>query len=417
MNQEASPQEIVRWSRALKYAIVIGTLAALVWLIITAGELVNALIIAGLLAYLLKPLVDAASRIPRVSHELAVLLVYLIFLGTTILVPISIAPSLAERFGRLAGEFENISAETIELASRPIEIAGITLLPEDWFASVAEPIDADLTARLWGGVDLLYGVGSNVIWLLVVVVSVYYLLRDGPRLRNWIIRLLPEPWRGDAADLLHDIDRIWRRYLRGQIILGILVGLATALLLRAVGMREAVVLGVIAGVLDLVPSLGPMVAGAIATIVAFFRGSSSLPLSDFWFSMLVLSLFLLVQQVENIWLRPQIMGQSLRLHPGLVFVGVFGALATFGVLGALVVIPIMGSLAVLGRYAHPRMLGMPPVPLLPQGRRAKRMAIASEAAVASRTGAIEAEAPAVINAPDSLPNSGEVQAGTSPRAD
>ncbi|MCB0217769.1 MAG: hypothetical protein KDH92_14095, partial [Chloroflexi bacterium] len=56
----------------------------------------------------------------------------------------------------------------------------------------------------------------------------------------------------------------------------------------------------------------------------------------------------------------QILGSTLRLHPGLVFVGVFGALATFGVLGALVVVPVLGSLAVLGRYAHPRILGLPP---------------------------------------------------------
>jgi len=97
-------------------------------------------------------------------------------------------------------------------------------------------------------------------------------------------------------------------------------------------------------------------------LVALFLGSTYLALPNLWFAVLVLGLYLLIQQVENIWLRPQILSHSLRLHPGLVFVGVIGALALQGVLGALLIVPLMASFGILGRYLHCKMLGKEPWP-------------------------------------------------------
>ena len=355
-----SKPESQRWSRALKYAIIIGSGLALIWLAVVARELVGSLVIAALLAYLLKPAVDAMQRLPRVTHNLAVLVVYTLFLGILVVIPISFAPVLTERFTRRIGSLAEITQQALERAAGPVHLGELQVLPAGWVDELVQPLRSALPSRIWGSVDLVYGIGANVIWLLVIVVSVFYLLRDGPRLRDWFLRKLPPEWRSDSRMLLDEIDRIWRRYLRGQLILGLIVGVMTVLAMKAVGLREAVMLGLIAGLLDLIPSLGPMVAGLIATLVAFIAGSASLPISDGWFALLVLGLFVLIQQIENIWLRPQILGSTLRLHPGLVFVGVFGALATFGVLGALVVVPVLGSLAVLGRYAHPRILGLPP---------------------------------------------------------
>ena len=89
-----SKPESQRWSRALKYAIIIGSGLALIWLAVVARELVGSLVIAALLAYLLKPAVDAMQRLPRVTHNLAVLVVYTLFLGILVVIPISFAPVL-----------------------------------------------------------------------------------------------------------------------------------------------------------------------------------------------------------------------------------------------------------------------------------------------------------------------------------
>jgi hypothetical protein len=127
-----------------------------------------------------------------------------------------------------------------------------------------------------------------------------------------------------------------------------------------VGLPDALLIGILAGALDVIPSLGPIIALVIATLVALFQGSYYLALSNIWFALLVFGLFFLIQIVENIWLRPRILSHSLRLHPALVFVAIIGALALAGVVAALVIVPVIKSSEVLGSYLIRRMLGLDP---------------------------------------------------------
>jgi predicted PurR-regulated permease PerM len=139
-----------------------------------------------------------------------------------------------------------------------------------------------------------------------------------------------------------------------------LIAIMTSVGMTAVGLRGAVGVGILAGILDIIPSVGPLIAGVIAGLVALIFGSSYLDISNLFFALIVVLIFLVIQQIENIWLRPQIMGQTLRLHPGVIFVGVIGALVLSGVLGALVIIPLMASVAVLGRYIKAKLRGQDP---------------------------------------------------------
>ena len=149
-------------------------------------------------------------------------------------------------------------------------------------------------------------------------------------------------------------------FLRGQFILALLIAIMTSVSMAAVGLRGAIGVGILAGILDIIPSVGPFVGGVIAVLVALIFGSSYLNISNIIFAILVFVIFMVIQQIENIWLRPQIMGQTLRLHPALIFVGVIGALVLSGVLGALVIIPIMASVGVLGRYINAKLLDKQP---------------------------------------------------------
>ncbi len=100
----------------------------------------------------------------------------------------------------------------------------------------------------------------------------------------------------------------------------------------------------------------------IAAVIAWFEGSVYLPLSNAWFTVVVIALYNLVQLVENIWLQPRIMERSLRLHRGLVFVAVVSALTLAGALVALIIVPLIGSVVVVGRYLRCRVLGSEPWP-------------------------------------------------------
>ena len=142
----------------------------------------------------------------------------------------------------------------------------------------------------------------------------------------------------------------------------LIVGLATGITAMLIGLPGALAFGVLAGLFDIILSVGPLIVMIIGAIVAYVAGSNHLDISNFWFAVLVLVLFGGINVVENIWLRPRIMGNSLRLHPSIVFVAVVGALALAGILTALIIVPVIGSVLVVGRYLYCKILDIDPWP-------------------------------------------------------
>ncbi len=352
-----TPSVPAMWSRTTSYLVVLAALATALWIILAARQLFGAILISALLAYILNPAVVGLRKITPLNRDWAVGIVYLIFISTLFALPAIATPTIARQTTNLRYYVEQIPGQLERLTSEPIEFAGqsftIPYHPDDLVQSAT----TFATNSAVSAIEIIAGVSTNVAWILIALITTFYLLRDGPRVRLWAISIFPTEVRDDVKMLIDQIDLVWGRFLRGQTMLAALIGVLTGVLTAAVGLPGALIIGIIAGVLDLVPSLGPTVAGVIATVIAYFAGSTILPISNFWFAIVVASIIIFIQNIENIWLRPQILGYTLNLHPALVIVGVFGALATFGILGALVIVPVMASLAVLWRYAHPRIVG------------------------------------------------------------
>ncbi|MFQ5578144.1 MAG: AI-2E family transporter, partial [Anaerolineae bacterium] len=224
---------------------------------------------------------------------------------------------------------------------------------------------ADLAANLG---DVLAGISTNALWILIVLVSIYYLLKDSHALTDWAVSLISPRYRHHARQLLAEVDAIWGSFLRGQLLLMLIIGLLSWFGGVLVGIPGAFVIGLIAGILDIIPSLGPTLAALLAAVVALFEGSTYLPVSNGLFAIIILIVFVVIQQIENIWIRPALMGRRLKLHPALVFIGVFGSLALFGIFVTLIIIPLMATITVLGRYFRLLLQGKhpyPPPPLAP----------------------------------------------------
>ena len=164
------------------------------------------------------------------------------------------------------------------------------------------------------------------------------------------------------------INLTWRAFFRGQILLSISVGFVTFVTTALLGLPGALVLGILAGVLEVVPNLGPVLAAIPAVLLALIQGSRFLPLDNWVFALIVAGLYVLIQQVENNLLVPRIMGHSLDLHPMIVLIGVVVGTATAGILGAFLAAPLLASLKVLGMYAHAKLTDQVPFqkPVLPE---------------------------------------------------
>jgi predicted PurR-regulated permease PerM len=346
------------WSRTTRYLVLIIVLTGLTWLLFAVRALIGPLVIAALLAYVLNPAVTLITSRTKLSHNLSASLVYRLFLAILVAVLVIFVPVVIQQAKSLSLELQGIKVQLEDALTGPVTFLGFDLSLDQLLAELQEISSPLLKPERV--LRVLKATTTNLAWILVILVTTYYLLRDWERLREWLIRLAPEAYQPDVRRLHKDIQGVWQAYLRGQLLLMLVVGVLTGLGSAAVGLPGAVALGLLAGALDLIPSLGPTVAMMMAAIVAWFEGSAYLPLSNAWFTVVVAVLYTLVQLVENIWLQPRIMGRSLRLHPGLVFVAVVGALALGGTLVALIIAPLLGSAGVVGRYVRCRMLGIEP---------------------------------------------------------
>jgi predicted PurR-regulated permease PerM len=348
------------WSRATRYLVLIIVLMGLVWLLFAVRALIGPLVIAALLAYILNPAVTLITRHTKLRHSLSASLVYLLFLAVLVVILVIFVPVVISQVRRLSLELQSIRVQLEDALASPVTFLGFDL-PLDELLVELRGISSPLLKpeRVF---KVVKATTTNLAWILVILVTPYYLLRDWERLREWLICLAPEAYQPDVRRLHEEIKGVWQAYLRGQLLLMLVVGILTGLGSAAVGLPGAVALGLLAGALDLIPSLGPTATMVVAAIVAWFEGSAYLPLSNAWFTVVVIALYSLVQLVENIWLQPRIMEHSLRLHRGLVFVAVVSALTLAGALVALIIVPLIGSAVVVGRYVHRRMLGLGPWP-------------------------------------------------------
>jgi predicted PurR-regulated permease PerM len=200
----------------------------------------------------------------------------------------------------------------------------------------------------------------NILWFLVILVSVHLLLSQWPSLRDWLIHLAPPPYRPEIEELYSRIRRVWMAYLRGQIVLMFIVGVAFTIAWLIIGIPGALVLGAIAGLFTLVPDVGPFLAMVIAAGVALLEGSTWIPLSNFWVAGIVIIVYLFLINLKNFFLRPYIMGRSVHMNEALVFIAIMIATILKGILGALLVVPVLATVVLIGGYIQRRVLGLPP---------------------------------------------------------
>jgi predicted PurR-regulated permease PerM len=348
------------WSRTTRYIVFLLMLVGFLWFMWLIQELIAPLVIAGLLAFVLNPIVAYVNKFSKLPRQWVVTLVYVIIIGTLTVLTITFAPIAVEQAQGLTAELQIVQDELLSSFDEQAQSFGFNLNLEgfstDFEALLATSLSTDQIFRF------LQATSQNLVWILVILVSTFYLLQDWHRLREWLIDLAPPMYGGDARRLYGQIKETWQAYLWGQIILMFIIGILSGVGAAAVGLSStAVALGLLAGLLDIIPSAGPAVAMVIATAVAWFQGPPEyINLSNFWFAMLLLGIFTAIQTIENIWLRPRIMGHSLKMHPGVVFVAVMGALAIGGILVALVIIPTIGTLSILGYYFRARIFGMDP---------------------------------------------------------
>ena len=191
---------------------------------------------------------------------------------------------------------------------------------------------------------------------LIIPIWAFYILRDRVRLTDQLQNSLPASWRDEVWSVLSIIERVFGRWIRAQLLLGVIVGLMTYAGLVALGLviderflQFAILLAVIAGVLELLPIIGPIISMIPTLLVALITDDPVVA------AIAVLVLYLVVQQLENNVLVPIIQGDAVELHPSLVIFALIIGGSIAGLLGAILAIPITAAAMQVYRYLFNRL--------------------------------------------------------------
>lgn len=347
------------WSRPTRYLVLILILIIGGWFLYQSKDLLGPLAISALLAFILNPAVSFVHERAKLARSIVVLLVYFVSLIVIVITGFVIVQIISQQTASLLMQLQDIITQ-IESSyfSNPIrffnfEFQPLSIIPESTEIST-DFIQADFI------VQIAQSTTTNLGWILVVIITTYYLLLDWARLRDWFFKWAPEGYENDGRRIYDEVTRVWRRYFRGQLRLSLIVGFFTALGALIIGLPGAVLFGILAAVFDVLLSVGPAIVLAIATAVGLLAGSNLLDISNVLFAILVMAVFGLIQIIENIWLRPRILSNTLKIHPAIIFIAIIASLALAGVLIALVIVPVIASVGILAKYIYFKLFEMDP---------------------------------------------------------
>lgn len=346
--------------RRVRYGLVALAVLVVAWLLYQARGGLVPFVIGGILAYVLAPLVERTaqvfpfySRRRELARTLAIVLIYLAALGVIGSLGAVIVTRVIQETTDFIEELPNYTRQARERSQEWTEVyrervpenmqARVEAATEE-FGQQAGQFGQQVLNRTF---TLLTSTFSALLSYIIIPFWLFYVLKDrhkiGPSIQNWF----PPGLRGDVDACIRIVQRVLGSYVRAQLILGVIVGAITTIGLWAIGVQGYVVLGLIAGVTELIPVIGPILGAIPAIIVTLATDPARV-----W---VVVLLYLVVQQVENAFLVPRIQGNAVEMHPALIIVLLVVAQQLAGFFGMIIVVPLAAVARDLFKYIYRRL--------------------------------------------------------------
>ena len=352
-----------RWSSTTKRVVVaLFTIAAL-YIVYRAGDIVRPFVWAGVLAFVLLPVVGLLERRLSLPRTVAAAIVFLGLLaaiigGARLLVPLAIdqVRDLQRTLPTLVANAQNTLAETAD----QVGLEDLDVLIAN-FAGIGDL--TQMVAR--GAVPFIVGIGHFLLELLVFLIATFFLLRDAPRLFQWLRRILPASQRNELVPLIAQVNTLLGRYVRGQMFLIGVMSTATFVGLSILQVPFVLLLAIMTGVLEVIPIVGPITAGAIACLVALGH-PAPWGLSQIWYVAIVAVMYTVLRHAEDYFVIPLVIGRIVKLHPAVVIFSLLTGGALYGLLGVLVAVPVAATLRLVLIYVGAKLRDEDPFPQLEQ---------------------------------------------------
>jgi predicted PurR-regulated permease PerM len=344
--------------------------------LILASSILVTVIVAALIAFLLAPMVKWLER--YTPRWLAILIAYLVFIVGVIflffVVPVlfvrsideiditAISDSIDDWAIAILNDLSSITilGFTVDLTSitQPI-IDAIQVTSPPSLALTADQVSALLFGALEATAGLFGVVVSILSFVIFTLLIALYISGSGARFAHSTLGLFPAKHHVEVAALGSRFSGVWNDYIRGELTLMVIMGVTTGIAVWLIGVPGAFVLGLIAGLLEVIPTFGPIIATIPAVLVALVQGSVRFPeMNNVLFGVLVIVVYVLLQQLESQLVSPRVLGGSVQVPALVVLLAITVGFAVAGVLGAILAVPTVASARVLFRYAWTKATGV-----------------------------------------------------------
>ena len=307
------------------------------------------IILAMIAYYLLRPILRLLEKV-HIPRGWGILIIFLGAAGLLTLLIFLVLPFLKYQFNNLVEEFPSyfrqLAFSTDEFLRSSIFsslYSSLDVSPEKLLDSIPSDIGSKMAEAAGGiasGITSFVGALTGFVLSIVTVPFIlFYLLKDGEKLPNMLIKMLPPRMRPSAREIVVQADHQISSYIQGQILVAICIGIMVSIGFFIIGMKYALLLGVLAMFTSVVPYLGPMIAITPAVIIAIVT-------SPFMLVKLAI-VWTVVQLIDGKFISPQIMGKSLQIHPITIIFVLLTAGSLFGVVGVILGIPGYAVLKVI----------------------------------------------------------------------
>jgi len=309
------------------------------------------LIIAVGIAYLLTPLVVLLQK--KMKKVFAVAITYVIFTGIIFTIFFFMVPVVAEQFrifiGKLPIYISNLTNIINDFLKKSILVVNIEnmigkeIIPKDTNAITAYIVNSLKGINFFqSATSFTRSIINIVITFIIGPLIGIYILKDAHKFREIFIKVMPARFKSQVSVIIDKVNSVGGRYIRGQFLVSIIVGVLCTVVLLILDVDFPVLLGFMAGVFNLIPFLGPVIGAIPAALTALFIS----PLK----AVLVILLFVAVQQIDNYVISPNIMKYQVGIHPGILIFSLIAGGAIFGVIGLLLAVPTVAVMQEILKY-------------------------------------------------------------------
>ncbi len=350
------------WQRALYLPLIIlawaGVLVVGVWLLAHVTKTILVLLLGGIVAFALTPLVKVLARwMPRpLAIAAAYVLGFAVILGLLALIVDTAAnqvTSLVDNLPKYQLQLKRFEPQLLT-ALKPF---GVTQAKLDHTQQQAITyLQSTGTAAATQSLGIVSGIVNTVIDMILILILSVYLTANGPRISQRLRRETPGAYRERTTQLIGIVNQVVGGYIRGTLTMALLIGILVGGGMSILHVPYAILLGVLAFFMEFIPIIGVLVSGAVCVLVAFFQG---------WvLSLVVLAYFAVVHVIEGDIVGPRVMGKAVGIHPATALIGLVAGSELFGIWGALFAAPLAGLLQAVGTVAWRELRGRAPQPVL-----------------------------------------------------